>query len=47
MFAFENVNKILLIVLFVIEFWSITTSREETGKKNKEPPDEQKDSPVN
>ena len=48
MFAFENVNKMLLIVLYVIELWSIATSREEAGrrKKNKEPPDVQKDSPV-
>ena len=32
----------------VIELWSIATSREEAGrrKKNKEPPDVQKDSPV-
>ena len=38
-----------LIVLCVIELWSIATSREEAGrrKKNKEPPDVQKDSPVN
>ena len=49
MFAFENVNKMFLIVLYVIELWSIATSREEVGrrKKNKEPPDVQKDSPVN
>ena len=46
MFAFENVNKMLLIVLFVIEFWSITTSREEAGKENKEPPNVQKNSPA-
>ena len=38
----------LLFVLYVIELWSIATSREEAGrrKKNKEPPDVQKDSPV-
>ena len=48
MFAFENVNKMLLIVLYVIKLWSIATSREEAcrRKKNKESPDVQKDSPV-
>ena len=46
MFAFQNVNKMLLIVLYVIKLWFIPTSREEAGrrKKNKEPPDVQKDS---
>ena len=49
MFAFENVNKMLLIVLYVIKLWSIATSREEAGrrKKNKETQDVQKDSQVN
>ena len=48
MFAFENLNKMLLMVLCVIELWSIATSREEGGrrKKNKEPQDVKKDSPV-
>ena len=49
MFAFENVNKMLLIVLYEIKLWSIATQREEAGrrKKNTEPQDVQKDSPVN
>ena len=38
----------LLMVLCVTELWSIATSREEASrrKKNKEPQDVQKDSPV-
>ena len=35
MFAFENVNKMFLIVLYVIELWSIATSREEAGRRKK------------
>ena len=48
MFAFENVNKMLSFVLYVIELWSIATSREKAGrrKKNRESPDVQKDIPV-
>ena len=48
MFAFENVNKMLLMVLCVTELWSIATWREEVirRKKNKEPQDVQQDSPV-
>ena len=48
MFAFENVNKMLLIVLYEIKLWSIATQREEAGrrKKNTESQDVQKDSPV-